>query len=130
MMAGIIADHGEPALPVPELADAVRRILALPHAGFLVAEAAGELIGMVQVTERFSTWRARPFFYLDDFYVEPAWRSRRVGTELLAAVVERARAAGCTRIDLDVYAENRRALAFYLRNGFADTREHLLRLEP
>ena len=130
---GIMLDHDEAPPAGSALVDAAQRILGLDHAYFLICEAtseasgAGAPVGMVQVTERFSTWRVRPFLYLDDFYVRPAWRSRGVGQALFAEVKRRAAAINCVRIDLDVYGGNERAYRFYLREGFVDTGESLMR---
>jgi ribosomal protein S18 acetylase RimI-like enzyme len=41
-----------------------------------------------------------------------------IGTDLLAAVVDAARAAGCTRVQLLTTNNNLRALAFYQKRGF------------
>jgi ribosomal protein S18 acetylase RimI-like enzyme len=43
---------------------------------------------------------------------------KRVGTALLEAVVEMARRAGCTRVQLLTTNNNLRALAFYQKRGF------------
>lgn len=45
-------------------------------------------------------------------------RGRGIGTRLLAATLERASALGLVRIELEVYAANRAALALYRRFGF------------
>lgn len=129
MLDGIMRDHAESPQPLDGLVEGARRILALPHARFLLAVVGDEPVGMVQITERFSTWRLRPFCYLDDFYVKPVWRSRRVGAALLAGVRRYARSLDAVRVDLDVWGDNHAAIAFYLREGFVDTGERLLRLD-
>ena len=48
----------------------------------------------------------------------PAYRGRGLGSRLIEAALERARAAGFVRIELDVYADNARAIALYERLGF------------
>ena len=54
---------------------------------------------------------------MDGLFVAPAARGRGVGTRLLAAVAERARAEGCAEVRLDVVDGNR-ARALYEREGF------------
>ena len=48
-----------------------------------------------------------------------AWRGRGVGAPLLARTLEAAEAAGMTRIELEVFASNARAIRLYQRAGFA-----------
>ena len=52
--------------------------------------------------------------------VRAGWRDRGVGSALLAAALDWARATGVvTRIELSVYAENARAIHLYEKFGFA-----------
>jgi RimJ/RimL family protein N-acetyltransferase len=55
----------------------------------------------------------------------PEWRGRGLGQRLLEATLARARRSGFKRIELDVYADNLRAIALYEKAGFV--REGLLR---
>ena len=48
----------------------------------------------------------------------PAWRARGVGAALLARTLEAAEAAGMTRVELDVFASNARAIRLFERAGF------------
>lgn len=48
----------------------------------------------------------------------PEWRGRGIGRSLITETIARARAAGMSRIQLDVYASNTRALALYESVGF------------
>lgn len=50
--------------------------------------------------------------------VLPEFRGQGVGSRLLTAALEAARAAGLTRVDLEVFASNDRAIALYERHGF------------
>jgi ribosomal protein S18 acetylase RimI-like enzyme len=54
-------------------------------------------------------------------YVAPPWHGRGVARALLAAAVRVARDDGAARLRLAVYQRNRRAVAFYRRQGFAAT---------
>jgi RimJ/RimL family protein N-acetyltransferase len=49
----------------------------------------------------------------------PAYRGRGLGRRLLDETVRRTFAQGLTRIELEVYASNRAAIALYERYGFA-----------
>ena len=46
------------------------------------------------------------------------WRERGVGTALLARTLEAASAAGMTRVELDVFLSNTRAVRLFERAGF------------
>jgi ribosomal protein S18 acetylase RimI-like enzyme len=48
----------------------------------------------------------------------PAWRGRGHGRALLEGTLTRARRAGLLRVELEVYASNRAAIALYERCGF------------
>jgi GNAT superfamily N-acetyltransferase len=60
---------------------------------------------------------------IQDLWVHPAWRSRAVGRELLAAFFELAREEGARRVEVGLPRESFEHLgateAFYLANGFA-----------
>ena len=65
--------------------------------------------------------------YVDDLVTTAANRSRGVGTALLAALEERARAAGCQVLDLDSGAQRVDAHRFYLRERLEITGFHFAR---
>jgi RimJ/RimL family protein N-acetyltransferase len=48
----------------------------------------------------------------------PEWRGRGVGRRLLEATLAQARRSGFKRIELDVHADNSRAIALYEKAGF------------
>lgn len=67
-----------------------------------------------------SPWKhAARFVYLEQMGVEPTRRGTGVGTRLLAAVREAARARGVAEVRLEVWAFNSGARAFWERHGFA-----------
>lgn len=55
--------------------------------------------------------------------VDPTAASRGIGTALVTDAVDHARAAGFSRIDLDVRETNARAIALYGRAGFVAVSE-------
>jgi len=55
----------------------------------------------------------------------PEWRGRGLGQRLLEATLGEARRSGFKRIELDVHADNQRAIGLYEKAGFV--REGLLR---
>ena len=82
-----------------------------------VADDAGTVLGATIYFRNFSTWTGRLGIYLEDFYVRPEARGRGVGTALLAALADEARAHGYTRIDWSVLDWNENALRFYRSVG-------------
>lgn len=58
--------------------------------------------------------------YLEDLFVEPAYRSRGIGSRLVTVAEALARAFGCRRLELRVERSNLRARALYERLGYAE----------
>lgn len=50
--------------------------------------------------------------------IVPGYRGQGLGTRLIKATLDAARAAGLRRIELDVHADNPRAIALYEKVGF------------
>ena len=78
-----------------------------------------EPVGVAVCFLGFSTFKARPLLNIHDLAVVPAYRGRRVGARLLAAVEARARALGCCKLTLEVFINNHRARQVYEAAGFA-----------
>lgn len=90
-----------------------------PQARFVafVAEHAGAVVGMVTASERYYTSWAGCTLYIQDIYVEPAWRGRGVGAALLGCVAALALERGSPLIELTVREDNP-ARGLYGRLGF------------
>jgi RimJ/RimL family protein N-acetyltransferase len=89
----------------------------------LVALAGGEVVGWCDVRREFFPSRAHRGTL--GMGLLPEWRGRGLGRRLLEATLAEARRWGFKRIELDVYADNERAIALYEKAGFV--REGLLR---
>jgi len=63
---------------------------------------------------------------MDGICVAQAARGSGLGTALLSAIKQTARARGCSHVRLDVIDTNTRAHALYLREGFRDIGTHHL----
>ena len=76
----------------------------------LVAEVGGELVGQAGLTGE----------DLLDFgmLVAAPWRGKGVGTKLVEAAIDWARASGAYKITLEVWPHNEAALALYEKHGF------------
>ncbi|HEX2397880.1 MAG TPA: GNAT family N-acetyltransferase [Solirubrobacteraceae bacterium] len=64
--------------------------------------------------ERPLAWAAGP----EDLFVAESARGRGLGAAVVRLAVERARARGCRRVELDVNEQNVPALGLYRRLGF------------
>ena len=84
----------------------------------LVAEVDGRIEGIALFFETpGSTFRARPFLYLEDLVVTDAARSKGVGEALIAALAKEALARNAWRLHWAVLDWNVRAIKFYDRLG-------------
>jgi ribosomal protein S18 acetylase RimI-like enzyme len=63
-------------------------------------------------------------FLMDGLFVAPHARGQGVGTRLLEAIAEEARARGYREVRLDVVEENLRARALYERLGYRPVARH------
>ena len=75
-------------------------------------------VGIATCFRGFSTFAARPLLNLHDLAVIPEYRRRGVGRQLLAAVEDKARSLGCTKVTLEVLEANP-ARQLYAAMGYA-----------
>lgn len=85
---------------------------------FIVAEVDGKIAGICGAEMTYSTWHAKPYIILNDVFVDPLFRRRGIGTELLGFLTDYAHSIGCCRIDLLVESENWCARKLYEKHGF------------
>ena len=84
----------------------------------LVAERDGRIEGMAIYWESLgSSFRARPFLYLEDLVVSESARSGGVGEALMAALAREGVRRGAMRIEWAVLDWNVNAIRFYRRIG-------------
>jgi GNAT superfamily N-acetyltransferase len=76
--------------------------------------------GVAQLRYRFSVWTAAEDCWLEDLFVLEEARGGGVGSALVELALERARARGCRRIELDTN-EGNPAIALYERFGFSSS---------
>ena len=89
----------------------------------LVALAGGKVIGWCDVRREFFPSRAHRGTL--GMGLLPEWRGRGVGRRLLEATLAQAQRSGFKPIELDVHADNPRAIALYEKTGFV--REGIVR---
>ena len=72
----------------------------------LIADLVGELIGFIAV------W-CRPDPFVDNLHVKPAFRSKGLGRKLMERAAQDLLENGHSKLSLDVFTTNLRAIAFY-----------------
>jgi len=89
-----------------------------PVAEAWVAEVeGGAIVAFALFFTNFSTFLAKPGLYLEDLYVEPAWRGHGIGGALLKRLGRLAVERGYGRFEWSVLDWNVHAIRFYERTG-------------
>lgn len=83
----------------------------------LLARAEGEVVGYALFFYSFSTFLARPGIYLEDLFVQPAFRKQGIATALVHELARRAVQEGCGRLEWSVLDWNAPSIAFYEKLG-------------
>ena len=88
-----------------------------PAAEVLLAEVDGRAVGLALFFQNYSTFLGKPGIYLEDLFVEPAFRGRGLGKQLLQAIAKLAIERGCGRFEWAVLDWNEPAIGFYKSLG-------------
>jgi ribosomal protein S18 acetylase RimI-like enzyme len=86
-----------------------------PHFETVIAEVDGVSAGMALFFSSFSTWLGRPGVYIQDLYVDDAFRGFGIGAKLLRRVAAICRDRGGCYMRLSVDTSNFAAQEFYTR---------------
>lgn len=109
------------------LSQQLDRVISDGRFGSVIVASDGEqLIGYLITVYVFSLEHLGLTGEIDEFYVEPEYRSRSVGSSLLAEAERVATDAGCTNFSLQLAENNQRAREMYLRHGFLPRRDYVL----
>lgn len=108
----------------------LKRLLESGQACVLVAEQDGRVIGMVSVQTVISTAEGGPVGWVEDLVVAEECRGSGIGRQLLAHLEAWAIRNGLSRLQLLADRNNRPALDFYERQGWAGTSLVALRKFP
>jgi GNAT superfamily N-acetyltransferase len=84
-----------------------------PAAGALVAVSENQVIGYAIYFRTFSTFLALPGLYLEDLYIQPAYRRRGLAKSMLAEICRIAVSRGYGRVEWAVLKWNQPAITFY-----------------
>lgn len=100
-----------------------------PRFNAYLAEMENKPVGYAFVLETYSSFLALPTLYLEDLFVLPEYRSKKVGYSLFTAMVAEAHRRGCGRMEWTVLDWNQLAIDFYRKLGATYMKEwHLYRL--
>lgn len=118
------AGHATDDAPAPATDDATG--LATDDATPLTTDDEA-LVGFVttEVDEAPSVFERPDRLVVGDLYVSDPYRGTGLARDLVERAAERARAAGCAELVLDVAVDNERALAFYRKLGFEPRRHRM-----
>jgi GNAT superfamily N-acetyltransferase len=89
----------------------------LPRAHAILAETGGRHVGLALFYYTFSTFKARSNIFLEDLFVEPAYRGAGIGLAMMRHVARRAVAENCARMEWRVLNWNQPSINFYKRIG-------------
>ena len=85
-----------------------------------------QIVGYAAHYQAYSTFLARPTFYLEDLFVLPEYRHTGLGHRMMVTCAKTAVAEGCGRMDFLVLDWNKLALEFYARHNVPCRKEWLL----
>ena len=103
----------------PGVQDRFRAMIELPQYAIFVAEdEAGQVIGLLSASQRWTLWHTGPCAFIEELVVDEQARRQGVGHALIQAVLDWARAQGCSEIEVSTDHDNTDAQAFYRRLGF------------
>ncbi|HSP39214.1 MAG TPA: GNAT family N-acetyltransferase [Frankiaceae bacterium] len=106
----------------PEVAILADRLERYLPAGGLAALLIGQpASGFALVSFRPNVWYDAPIALLDELYVQPDLRNRRLGTALLDAVCALATEHGAEVVEINVDGDDVDARRFYEARGFSNT---------
>ena len=116
------AFYAESSFPLDRqwAANSFKRLLSTPTLGCVwLARVGASAVGHAVLSVRYTMEHAALSGYVDDLFVTPEFRRRRVASQLLQVLVEDCRLRGCASLYVEVGESNVPALATYRRFGLA-----------
>lgn len=99
----------------------LEKLLAASDAYMVVAEHAGEVVGMATLQVLISTAEGGHCGLIEDVVVSELYRGRGIGQAVMEHLVQWAYEKGLTRLQLLADRENQPALEFYQSRGWSTT---------
>jgi len=91
-----------------------------PSKVVLLARSGNEYVGLINSFINFATFTVKPFINIHDVIVTKSSRNSGVGRKMLHHLVELAAEMGCSKVTLEVRADNLNARYLYSNLGFHD----------
>jgi GNAT superfamily N-acetyltransferase len=133
-VALLVAQMREHAIPTPaeRLGASFDHVVADAARGAILLAWEGQrAIGVAALTYAFPIEVGERTAWLEELYVEPAFRQRGIGTALLQSALDIIDAAGAVSVDLEIVAGHERVERLYARFGFERLpRSHWARRRP
>lgn len=131
----LLVELGGGRPPRAELEAEVRAALEDPGIGAtIVAETDGVIVGVLSASWQRALHVPGRYATIQDLWVDPDWRSRKVGAALVDELAALCRAQGVARVEVGLPRESFDAIrateAFYLDNGFEQLGPRMRRLLP
>jgi len=95
----------------------VEDVFAKRRLGLFVASIGTEIVGYALYFYAYSSFLARPTFYLEDIFVSEEHRGTGIGSSLFRRCLSEAISEGCGRMEWAVLTWNRNAIGFYEKIG-------------
>lgn len=123
---GDFCAFNEVSVPEETTATTWQRILdvASPVNALVASDATGALIGFANYVLHPHTWSVRTVCYLEDFFVAPEARGKKVGHAVIERLVSMGHEKGWGRVYWHTHADNERARRLYDRFTPADNLVH------
>jgi GNAT superfamily N-acetyltransferase len=127
-IAGAIADLllelGATPPNMPAMIQVTRALLEEPAKGaLLVADVDGTLIGVVSASWQTAIHVPGSYGLIQDLWVDPSWRGKAIGANLIEELLEHAATIGITQLEVGLPRESFPGVSstrsFYEANGFA-----------
>ncbi len=103
----------------PGVEDRFRAVLELPQYAIFVAEDdAGQVVGLLSMSHRWTLWHAGPCAMIEELVVDEGVRRQGIGSALIRAALEWAKAQECSEVEISTDQDNVKAQSLYQRMGF------------
>jgi GNAT superfamily N-acetyltransferase len=89
----------------------------LPRAHAVLADVNGATVGLALFYYTLNTFKLTRNIFLEDLFVDPAYRGSRIGLALMRHLAQCAVAENCARVEWRVLNWNRPSIDFYQRLG-------------
>ncbi len=115
-----------------ELRQEILKIMSNGDAALLVAEEAGQVIGLAEIYRRYPDRKERaisstPYAHLQSLAVAKSFRRKGIGTHLIHVAEAWAREHGALELRLDIWEFSASPLRFYQKTGYRTYRRSLVK---